>query len=149
MQQWLCTAEDINERKKRKISACPNRSHGCNSLAAKLSVGHLLWNNSGFRCDATSGCRIHQCRRKARSDIGRDLRHREIRFASAGIFPMCRLFFFYFPSCSLFSNREKASAKNCSQFARASKTYTRENVHRKNSTAKKYDSRLWKFVVSP
>lgn len=90
-------------------------------------------------------CRIRQCQEGTirHRATGRDLRHREIRFASASAFPACRFFFVILAArVSLFSNREKARERNCPQLVRASKTCTRENPPRKNTLVKKCGSRL-------
>lgn len=106
VQQWLCAAEDINEKEKGNLSS------SIDAIRSQLSSRRVIYFETTQVLDAMPWCCIRQCQEgtiRHWAATNCNLRHREIRFAPAGIFLACRFFLFYFRSSrSLFSNCEKA-----------------------------------------
>lgn len=57
--------------------------------------------------------------------------------------------FFIFAARIPYLVTAKKPVRRIARSSREHRKHTRDNVHRKNTTAKKYDSPLWKFAASP
>lgn len=131
VQQWLCAAEDINEGKREEISA--RLIDRTDAIRSQLSSRRVIYFETIQVLDAMPRrCRIRQCQEGTirHRATGCDLRHREIRFASASTFPTCRFFFSIFAARVPYLVTAKKPERGIAQLVRASKTW---------------ESALWKY----
>lgn len=131
VQQWLCAAEDINEKEKGNLSSSIDRT---DAIRLQLSSRRVIYFETTQVLDAMVLYMSVSGRHDPTLSYQLQLRYREIRFASASTFLACHFFFYFCSSHFLFSNCEKT--RGIVQHERASKTCICKNSHRKN-TAKK------------